>query len=814
MKFSFPALILPWLLFFLFSSQPVFGGGVVVEGELKKWHTVTLLVTGNSETETGSTNPFADYRLNVTFTKGSRSFTVPGYFAADGDAANTSATSGEVWKVHFTPDETGLWSYEVSFRYGTLVAVSDNPTAGSAVGPDGTSGSFTIAANDKVVPDFRAKGRLSYVGEHYLQFEETGEYFIKGGADAPENLLAYYGFDNTRDYGGAGSDLDGTSSFVSQGVTYSYHGDGLHHYEPHFGDWQTGDPDWGGGKGKNIIGALNYLASKGMNSISFLTNNVMGDGMEVFPYVTYNDLASPQSDRLRFDCSKLDQWNIVFTHAQTLGLYLHVKTQETENDQLLDGGELGNERKLYYRELIARFGHHLALNWNLGEENDIWSELSDPNNDYVKSYAQYFYDHDPYRHHVVIHTYPGQQANVYTPLLGSASKLTGTSIQIGYNVVHEETVEWVGKSGISGTKWVVANDEQGSANAGVKPSGSGNNHDDIRKFTLWGNLMAGGAGVEYYFGYSFAHADLDCEDWRSRETMWDFTAHALDFWSTLPFQEMTNADELVGNPSHGNTRYCFAKPGEFYLVYLPSGGTHTLDLTGYPGNFQLQWFDPRNGGGLQDGEVTDIAGDASVSLGAPPSSPTSDWLAVVVLDGSSVFPVEWGNFEANPLGQDVQLSWSTLSERSSFNFGVQRSADGSVWEEIGSVMAAGYSSTPQSYTYIDANPGLGRWYYQLRQMDVDGAIHFSDRVEVWLDESALRMSTRVEDGMLKVNWSGLEAGSATLELRSLQGQLVCVTSVSGVQGNLELQPPNIASGHYLALLRTKDQQAITRIIWP
>ncbi len=24
---------------------------------------------------------------------------------------------------------------------------------------------------------------------------------------------------------------------------------------------------------------------------------------------------------------------------------------------------------------------------------------------------------------------------------------------------------------------------------------------DVRKLCLWGNLMAGGAGVEYYFGY-------------------------------------------------------------------------------------------------------------------------------------------------------------------------------------------------------------------------------------------------------------------------------------------------------------------------
>ena len=37
--------------------------------------------------------------------------------------------------------------------------------------------------------------------------------------------------------------------------------------------------------------------------------------------------------------------------------------------EALDGGSLGKERMLYCHELVARFGHALALNWNLGEEN-------------------------------------------------------------------------------------------------------------------------------------------------------------------------------------------------------------------------------------------------------------------------------------------------------------------------------------------------------------------------------------------------------------------------------------------------------------
>ncbi len=54
---------------------------------------------------------------------------------------------------------------------------------------------------------------------------------------------------------------------------------------------------------------------------------------------------------------------------------------------------------------------------------------------------------------------------------------------------------------------------------------------DIRKYCLWGNLMAGGAGVEYYFGYQLPEHDLNLEDFRSRDKSWDYCRIALDFFS-------------------------------------------------------------------------------------------------------------------------------------------------------------------------------------------------------------------------------------------------------------------------------------------
>jgi hypothetical protein len=475
------------------------------------------------------------------------------------------------------------------------------------------------------------------VGERYLKFAGSGEYFLKAGADAPETLLAY-------------EDFDGTYAAKEQGVVRQGEAvtTGLKTWEPHIGDWQPGDPTWQDGKGKGLIGAVNYLSGKGCNVFSFLTYNAGGDGDNVWPHIS-------REDKYHFDCSKLDQWGILFNHATSMGMYLHFKLQETENDDLnnrneeataqaLDGGDLGPERKLYLRELIARYGHNLALNWNLGEEN-TQSEQQ------IRDMAGFIRQTDPYKHNIVLHTYPDRHEAIYGPLLGDPSVLTGLSVQNSdVATTHGETVEWVIRSEESGHPWVVAHDEAGNAQTGTPadPDYPGMAEaaaaldtmrrvpklptiDEIRSEVLWGNLMGGGAGVEYYFGYRLPQNDLGAQDWRSRDLTWDYCRFALLFFSDnkIPFWEMNNADALAGNEDHDNSVYCFAKSGEVYVVYLPGGGPAKLDLTGVGGTFKISWYNPRQGGGLQDGSVAEVVGGARVDLGEPPADPGQDWVVLL-----------------------------------------------------------------------------------------------------------------------------------------------------------------------------------------
>jgi hypothetical protein len=569
-----------------------------INGELKKWHKVTLTFDGPETSETADPNPLLSYRLTVTFThRGSgTSYRVPGYFAADGDAANTGADSGNQWRVHFAPSAVGTWTYRVSFRTGQNVAVNESEDAGQSAGfMDGKTGSFDVGPTDKAGRDFRSKGLLQYVGKHHLRFAETGAYFLKCGADAPENFLAYKEFDG---------------DFKADGEKDHF----IKDWAPHINDWRDGDPTWQGGKGKGIIGAINYLASKGMNAFSFLTLNIDGDDRNVFPYTTYDE-------RRRMDVSRLDQWEIVFEHGTRLGMYLHFKTQEAENQRLLDGGDTGLQRKLYYRELIARFSHHLALNWNLGEEIGSWGKVQGQNTAQKQAMARYFHEHDPYHHPIVIHN--GEN---HYDLLGNQSKLTGFSLQTNkpdFSRVHDQTKNYIDRSAAAGKPWVVACDEPGDASHGLITDAEDPTRDNARKNALWGNLMAGGAGVEWYFGYKHPHSDLTCQDWRTREKVWDQCRYALEFFSKyeIPFWEMTCQDERTENSDD----YVFCKPGHIYLVYLKHGGKVELDVAG--GECNYGWFNPRTGDGLDrllyPGTIN--AGP-KIDLNAPD---TNDWLLVI-----------------------------------------------------------------------------------------------------------------------------------------------------------------------------------------
>ena len=613
-----------------------------VDGAFRAGFPITFTLAGPEVLkENGEANPFVDYTFEGQFVEVDENLiygpatVVPGYFAADGNAGETGADAGDRWRVRYRPDRGGKVGYILELKRGGEVVASGR-------------GIFEVSAPpeaDGESRDFRRRGALhGRNGRLVLVPPGGGDAvpFYKTGAGSPENLLAFADFDGTRDLGGKSKPRAGEAE-----------ADGLHRYAPHVRDWTDGDPTWRNGKGKGLIGALNYLAGAGANSLYFLTFNVAGDGKDVWPH------AAPEGrgpdDRTRFDCSKLDQWDTVFTHCDRLGIALHVLLTETENESLFEnrdadldlfpaspspsgGAPFADTRKLYYRELIARFGHHPAIIWNLGEENGPEGR-GKPNTDGFSNadaqrlaFAQFIKETDPHDHPVVVHTYPGQQEAVYTPLLGSPD-FDGASLQLSpMSQTREQTLEWRAKSAAAGNPWFVALDEVGPANAGVLPDDAedaAENHRDVRR-ALWANLLSGGSGAEWYFGYQYHDNDLNLEDFRSRAEVWRFSKIAREFAEREGLHEYEPAPELYEAERVVAARRPASETADgALLVYVPAGRDPDAALPA--GRHAVRWFDPLSGGAWQSGGAATVQGPGQeVRFGAPPGGDRSrDWVVKI-----------------------------------------------------------------------------------------------------------------------------------------------------------------------------------------
>ena len=93
-------------------------------------------------------------------------------------------------------------------------------------------------------------------------------------------------------------------------------------------------------------------------------------------------------------------------------------------------------------------------------------------------------------------------------------------------------------------------------------------------------------------------------------------------------------------------------------------------------------------------------------------------------------PVELSSFTAQKSDKSVILNWQSTNEIDNLGFEIQKSQNGVDWEYMGFVNGSGTASEANSYQFIDRQPFSGVNYYRLKQLDFDGAFHFSSIVDV------------------------------------------------------------------------------------
>jgi len=149
------------------------------------------------------------------------------------------------------------------------------------------------------------------------------------------------------------------------------------------------------------------------------------------------------------------------------------------------------------------------------------------------------------------------------------------------------------------------------------------------------------------------------------------------------------------------------------------GDPSTLRVARWNGS---SWVNHGNGGTTGNSATGTIVSSGAVTSFSP--------FTLASTSSANPLPIELVDFVATPLGSNVELNWTTLSELNNDYFTVDRSLSGVEFEEVGRVKGAGTTTSVQTYSYVDTQPHHGLSYYRLKQTDFDGAITFSNVVKI------------------------------------------------------------------------------------
>ncbi len=187
--------------------------------------------------------------------------------------------------------------------------------------------------------------------------------------------------------------------------------------------------------------------------------------------------------------------------------------------------------------------------------------------------------------------------------------------------------------------------------------------------------------------------------------------------------------------------------------------------------------------------------------------------------GGSALPVELVYFTGEEVHDHIRLEWQTATEINNDHFNVEKSLDGLLFGEIGSVPGSGSTDDLVNYTFNDFNPSNGINYYRLVQYDYDGQFEIHKTIAVSFNRAATQISYAVFPNPASV-WNlnlslrnVIEKNPITLTIVDLSGRIVHSQGIETVAGNYSIDlDTSTPAGIYLLKLEQNEETTTLRLI--
>lgn len=190
-----------------------------------------------------------------------------------------------------------------------------------------------------------------------------------------------------------------------------------------------------------------------------------------------------------------------------------------------------------------------------------------------------------------------------------------------------------------------------------------------------------------------------------------------------------------------------------------------------------------------------------------------------VKDGKAKFvplPVEFIYVSAQYIGgHTVAVHWSTASEKSNNYFTVERSGKDGKFEPVGVIPGSGDKSTQSNYSFTDAVPSSGIYYYRIKQTDFDNNKSYSKSATVFIDissETVPVFPTVARAGQVVSIAPDTEADTEiTIELYSVDGKCIRIETQTFNGNPLMIHAP-MQAGLYTVKLSFDARTIVQTII--
>jgi hypothetical protein len=170
-------------------------------------------------------------------------------------------------------------------------------------------------------------------------------------------------------------------------------------------------------------------------------------------------------------------------------------------------------------------------------------------------------------------------------------------------------------------------------------------------------------------------------------------------------------------------------------------------------------------------------------------------------------PLAWLDFSAEKLNQGALLTWSTMDEKNTSHFVVERSSDGKNYKKVGQLKALG-KTNQNNYDFEDAESISGTVYYRIVQYDEDGTYTYSVIRSIQHHKAELLVSPTKHTGLFNLKLSSLSNTSRSVDvyLFSAMGTEVYHAKYQPTLGNLDadINITDLSSGVYLIKVSTDE----------